>query len=1369
MTVPTTLSPAERTVLHLMALMGPPAGKKALAECLTQARVSTPSTWRVDMLTPILATLQRHGLLDEKHACAPALAQSLAVEALAAPSGKALAAAIRIRFPATSDRPWDFRQVEIDLSRALRLAVLVNDGAEFQRIIAGARAHVGDMPPLFDQYFALVPVGVDWFASRPPLIQVAVLGAKSRHWVATGDMAPDLPDLIAHCRKDETLRVVAFPMIADFLLLSGRLADLATYVAEVPTDGTLAITPEASSAFAAAQALLSGDVPQAVTLFTQALAARRKATRTRKGGLPGYLGVLHLCALLASDDAALQPVIASLLQGRSQSTAEVPLGQMAVEALADLISNRQDAAVAGLKWTLGVVERLAQPSPFSLGLVAAATVVIDPSLARPWRQMWEMEFRRLAPTMPVAADMLAEALERVSPKPAPYRAHLDRPDRETRLRFAALIPVKEPWERALESLEAMLEPAAPAVPKATGGKRLAWLVTPETGEIEPVEQVQQRGPTKSPTQGWSRGRPVALKRLHQADAALTYLDDFDRRVIATIERQHDGWGGYGRYEFHLPPRTALPALVGHPRVFAPEAPHQPVELVEGRVELVLAACRGGFRLTLSPPVDQPDAVIEVETPSRWRVVVIDKKAVAAGQILGLHGITVPAAARDRLTALARRHLPDLPVRVEAAELDDGLTETGDPAPVVRLSPLGQGLKVALVVRPLGPEGPHFLPGLGSRRVGAAGRQAQRDLKAEQTRARALAEACPSLGGEGPEWELDSLDASLEFLAELKALPDPPALEWPEGQSLTLHGEASASRFNATVKGTESWFALSGSVTLDEGLVLDLKDLLARLEETEGRFIPLGEGQFVALDHHFRQQLERLRRLGGLKVPRAAGTALRDLVEEAGTSKMDAAWRDFIRRLDEAEAWQPQVPATVTAELRDYQHQGFVWMSRLARWGAGALLADDMGLGKTVQAIAVMAAKASDGPILVVAPTSVAGNWQAEVARFAPGLTTHRLAETGGRDDVLKALGPGDVLVTTYGLLVREEARLAALPWAMAVLDEAQAIKNADTRRAKAAQSLTAGFRLALTGTPVENDLDELWSLFQFVNPGLLGSREAFTKRFATPIQVARNPGARAALRALVRPFLLRRTKATVLAELPPRTEQTLLIERGAEEGAFYEALRRRALEKLEDMSAERSRLHILAEITRLRQACCHPDLVAADANLPSAKLEAFLELVEELREGGHRALVFSQFVGHLSRVRAALDAAGVTYQFLDGSTPAAEREKRVAAFQAGDGALFLISLKAGGFGLNLTAADYVIHLDPWWNPAVEDQASDRAHRIGQRRPVTIYRLILKGTIEEGILALHGRKRDLAGALLEDTDTAGRLSEEELLGLIQGMG
>jgi SNF2 family DNA or RNA helicase len=282
--------------------------------------------------------------------------------------------------------------------------------------------------------------------------------------------------------------------------------------------------------------------------------------------------------------------------------------------------------------------------------------------------------------------------------------------------------------------------------------------------------------------------------------------------------------------------------------------------------------------------------------------------------------------------------------------------------------------------------------------------------------------------------------------------------------------------------------------------------------------------------------------------------------------------------------------------------------------------------------------------------------------------------------------------------------------------------------------------------------------------------DAFNRRFAHPIEQHKDQDARARLRQLLRPFILRRLKSEVLSELPPRTEITLTLELSDSEMALYEAMRREAVERLDDADVAanpgQQRMQLLAEIMRLRRACCHPRLALPDSDLPSSKLDAFAEIVDELLENRHKALVFSQFVDHLKLIREHLDARGIRYQYLDGSTPEPRRRAAVNAFQAGDGDLFLISLRAGGAGLNLTAADYVIHMDPWWNPAVEDQASDRAHRIGQQRPVTIYRLVAKDTIEERILKLHANKRDLADALLEGTDDTSRLSYADMLALVQ---
>ena len=402
------------------------------------------------------------------------------------------------------------------------------------------------------------------------------------------------------------------------------------------------------------------------------------------------------------------------------------------------------------------------------------------------------------------------------------------------------------------------------------------------------------------------------------------------------------------------------------------------------------------------------------------------------------------------------------------------------------------------------------------------------------------------------------------------------------------------------------------------------------------------------------------------------------------------------------------------------------------------------------------------------------NWLAEARRFAPTLRFDAYAgAVAARTAALAQVGPFEVLVTTYGLLQNDADQLGGVAWHTVVLDEAQAIKNPAAKRSQAAKELRADFRVITTGTPVQNNLMDLHSLFGFANPGLLGSLRQFRTRFALPIERDRNAVAQARLRRLISPFVLRRLKADVLDDLPPRTEITLHVKLSEEEASLYEALRQQALDELAN-AADGGRMRLLAHLTRLRLACCSPRLILdaddAPADLPlataSAKLATFATTLAELLDNRHKVLVFSQFVMHLALVEEHLRETGVRYQYLDGSTPAKERTERIKAFQAGDGDVFLISLTAGGVGLNLTAADYVIHMDPWWNPAVEDQASDRAHRIGQTRPVTIYRLVAEGTIEEQIVDLHHRKRDLAERLLEATDAPARLDMNEMMELLK---
>ncbi len=476
--------------------------------------------------------------------------------------------------------------------------------------------------------------------------------------------------------------------------------------------------------------------------------------------------------------------------------------------------------------------------------------------------------------------------------------------------------------------------------------------------------------------------------------------------------------------------------------------------------------------------------------------------------------------------------------------------------------------------------------------------------------------------------------------------------------------------------------------------------------------------------------------------------------EENDGRVDAeieALRGRLRAL--AVSAEPVMPRGLVATLRGYQRRGLAWLQFLQALGAGGFLADDMGLGKTITTLAfLLQRKEAEGsaPSLVVCPTSVATNWVEEAARFTPDLRVVLLHGASRKRDHA-SLAEADVVITTYALLRRDLVRLETQPFRVVVLDEAQNIKNADAATTRAAGRLTASMRLALSGTPMENRLAELWSLASFANPGILGTVRAFETRFERPIVADPKSPVAAELRALVRPFLLRRTKDEVLGELPPKTEIDRFVNLRRDDKRMYDALahalRTSVAKDLAKRGAESS-LSVFTALTRLRQMACDPRLV--DPKSPpnaSAKREAFLELVRELVLEGRRALVFSQFVQLLTLWRKDLDAENIAYEYLDGST--VKRDEVVRRFQEGHAPLFLVSLKAGGAGLNLTAADTVIHCDPWWNPAVEDQATDRTHRIGQEKPVTVVRLVARGTIEEKILSLKARKRELVHAVIGD--------------------
>jgi superfamily II DNA or RNA helicase len=496
--------------------------------------------------------------------------------------------------------------------------------------------------------------------------------------------------------------------------------------------------------------------------------------------------------------------------------------------------------------------------------------------------------------------------------------------------------------------------------------------------------------------------------------------------------------------------------------------------------------------------------------------------------------------------------------------------------------------------------------------------------------------------------------------------------------------------------------------------------------------------------------------------------------EAGSAQNSL--RSIADRLGNAEAvTDAQEPQGLQATLRPYQEEGFRWLQFLARYGLGGILADDMGLGKTLQTIAHLLAEKESGrltkPALIVAPTSLLGNWEDEIGKFAPALDVH-IHYGSGRHHNRQPFDAADIIVTSYSLVYRDQKYLESRCFSHLILDEAQNIKNPSSRSAQACCALDAEHRLCISGTPMENHLEELWSLFHFLMPGFLGQQDSFRQRFRHPIEKENDEFARDLLASRVGPLMLRRKKSEVAKDLPPKTEMIRSVELEGPQRDLYETIRasmeQRVQEVISEQGMERAHLYILDALLKLRQVCCHPhllDLEAAQSVDSSAKMDLLFEMLPEMVAAGRRILIFSQFTSMLGLIEKRVIAEGIDHVKLTGNTR--NRSALVKKFQTGKVPIFLISLKAGGVGLNLTKADTVIHYDPWWNPAIESQATDRAYRIGQDNPVFVYKLITKGSIEERIVTMQEDKKELVESLLSaGTKRALKLNKASLEQLLR---
>ena len=1142
-----------------------------------------------------------------------------------------------------------------------------------------------------------------------------------------------------------------------------------------------------------AHAFLTGENEQAIQYFEQAIAAKNKIARRKNQYLNEVLGYFYKLALIVqANQGDGSGFSAALLQiefeenDRKINTDFYNLSLGLSKAIASLMNAHEYDTPVKYNSTGESIDYFCHHLDYFTYLLAQAWCNQSKEIAHAdLAVMHQAKFEQLGYTLfAQICQQLAASFTSQTPKnsgPLSDITHLVEP--------------KLQWDVALDQLIA-LNPNAQTgntVEKEVQSKpiRLIWELLEGYGNsLQAREQKLNKA-------GWSKGRVISLKRLKKEYDLFDYFSDSDKHICRSISA-HQGWGYYSKTEYSLQGLPALSAAVGIDNLFANGDLSVPIEIIKREPELLVS--QQGDQLCLSIAdlshdiqdysnhKGQPAYNFKQVCDAQYQLTVFSNEHIKVATIIGEGGLLIPMSAKqkalDGISAIA----PFLNIQSDISELDTGLeTLECDPHLVVNIQPNQSGLAFTCVVMPFGDTGPAFKPGAGnaslSTQLNGKRVATQRDLLREETLMDALDTACPAfLSMPDNVLLLDDLQSSLEALEQLELASSSNAfalmLRWPKGKKISLSKTLDSAHLQLGVSKQSEWFDITGDLQVSNELVIDLRKLLELVKTSNGRFIELEAQQILALSDDLRKKLEHINHVtdDGKFHPLASLQ-----IEEATAGmrmKTIHAWDMQTTKMHEANTIAPKIPSTFQAQLRDYQQAGFDWAMRLAHWGAGACLADDMGLGKTLQALAVMLARANEGPSLVIAPTSVCFNWQQEALKFAPTLKVTMFSDSGTtlqREQLLTELGAFDCVVISYGLLQRTSELLKQVHWHTIVADEAQAIKNPLAKRTKAAYALKADFKMITTGTPIENDLTELWSLFRFINPGLLGNVKRFGTRFSLPIENVKEKPLEArkasqGLRALIQPFILRRMKNQVLTELPSRTEINIPVQMSEKEHAFYEALRLNAIDNISQNGQQANpgeqRIRMLAELVKLRQACCNPKLVMAETDIPSAKLAALNELLIELKLNNHKALIFSQFVGHLQLIKQHIEAQGFSYQYLDGSTPQKERHKRVNAFQNGQGDIFLISLKAGGSGLNLTAADYVIHMDPWWNPAVEDQASDRAHRMGQTRPVTIYRLITQNTIEEKIVALHQHKRDLADKLLSGNEVVSKLSVEDMLNLLQ---
>ncbi len=934
----------------------------------------------------------------------------------------------------------------------------------------------------------------------------------------------------------------------------------------------------------------------------------------------------------------------------------------------------------------------------------------------------------------------------------------------------------EKWERVLKSLKEFSNRK-----QLISKSRIIWEIKynidlKSIDSITPIEQIL------SSSLEWTSQKEISLKSLFLTPEMYPYLSFNDLQIIQNIKREIIDVSGSYSYSFNL---DSLEYFVDKPNIFDHDSKFN-VHISKKIPKLsIIRNVDNSVNISIFPIKNSTrNTILILEAENNLHLYTYSEDLIKIHELIGSTGVSIPPTGETELSDILSKLSQFIPIQSELnSELSFNSIELEPNKNLfIEIRPYNNGISIQILSKPFGERGDSFLPfndginvymNIDDRNI-----KVKRDFQIEKSNFNLIINKCSTLSKAESRSQfhyiLENPEDVLELIDQLKGLENNIVLEYPLGNNFIILGKINEDSFKIYLHRYKDYYRLSGVIELDPLNSYDIELILSKLINSIGRFLYINENNYLSISSNLKANLLRLKSLSissstELLFSPIMIYILKDILSQFSYIKFDEEWNKIDQQYLITQKYLPELPSQFRADLRSYQKEGFIWMMKLFKCGAGACLADDMGLGKTIQALSVVQYFSESGPTLIITPTSVISNWESEIKKTCSGITVKSFG-SNYREKVAESIKEKDVLICSYGLLQQKEisSLLSKIKWKTIVLDEAQMIKNIHTKRSLAIMNLKADIRIATTGTPIENHLSELWNLFNFLNPTLLGTKEKYRKDYILPIKKDNNSNVLQNLKAIVSPFILRRLKKDVLPELPPKTEIVIEVELSHFETLFYDSIRNLALSKISDplIPINQKQIQIFAEIMRLRRACCNTKLVDKNSTISSSKFIAFTNILKDLLENKHRALIFSQFVDHLAIAKNYLFSKGISYQYLDGSTPSKDRAKIVDLFQKGVGDVFLISLRAGGTGLNLTSADYVIHLDPWWNPAIEDQASDRAYRFGQTKPVTVYKFITKNTIEERIYTLHSQKRELANMILNDTKDSASLSLEDLYHLIE---